>query len=112
MLAQRLSEADEILARLGGQCAAEYKYDGVRIQAHRTADGEIELFTRAAGADQQPVPRRGRGCCDAALGPREAILEGEVGRVRRRPRGSCGRSRRSCSVAASTASPRRPGTCP
>ena len=46
MLAQRLSEAAEILAKLGGQCAAEYKYDGVRVQAHRTADGQIELFTR------------------------------------------------------------------
>src|SRR6476469_1276231 len=46
MLAQRLSEADEILARLGGRCMAEYKYDGMRLQAHRTADGEIELFTR------------------------------------------------------------------
>jgi ATP-dependent DNA ligase len=28
LLAQRLSEAGEILARLGGQCMAEYKYDG------------------------------------------------------------------------------------
>ena len=46
MLAQRLSEAEEILAKLGGSCAAEYKYDGMRVQAHRTADGEIELFTR------------------------------------------------------------------
>ena len=46
MLAQRLSDAAEILAKLGGQCAAEYKYDGVRVQAHRTADGAIELFTR------------------------------------------------------------------
>jgi DNA ligase-1 len=45
MLAQRLSVADEILARLGGQCMAEYKYDGMRLQAHRTADGQIELFT-------------------------------------------------------------------
>src|SRR6266536_3457994 len=34
MLAQRLSDAKEILAKLGGQCAAEYKYDGVRVQAH------------------------------------------------------------------------------
>jgi DNA ligase 1 len=28
MLAQRLSDATEILAKLGGRCAAEYKYDG------------------------------------------------------------------------------------
>ncbi len=46
MLAQRLTGAAEILAKLGGQCAPEYKYDGVRVQAHRTADGQIELFIR------------------------------------------------------------------
>jgi DNA ligase-1 len=41
MLAQRLSEPVEILAKLGGRCAAEYKYDGIRVQAHRTADGQL-----------------------------------------------------------------------
>ena len=35
MLAQRLSDASEIVARLGGRCMAEYKYDGMRVQAHR-----------------------------------------------------------------------------
>lgn len=44
--AQRLSSTEEVLAKLGGRCAAEYKYDGIRLQAHRTADGRIELFTR------------------------------------------------------------------
>ena len=78
MLAQRLSDAAEILAKLGGRCAAEYKYDGVRVQAHRTADGADRAVHPAAGADQHPVPRRGRGCSTAGLGPREAILEGEV----------------------------------
>ena len=34
MLAQRSSVAAEILAKLGGACVAEYKYDGVRVQAH------------------------------------------------------------------------------
>src|ERR671939_401044 len=77
MLAQRLSEAHQILARLGGECAAEYKYDGVRIQAHRTADGEIELFTRGL----ERINNQFRDlveAIDAALGPREAILEGEA----------------------------------
>jgi DNA ligase 1 len=59
MLAQRLSGAEDILARLGGRCTAGYKYDGVRIQAHKTAGGQIELFTPAAGARQRPVPGRG-----------------------------------------------------
>jgi len=77
MLAQRLSDAGEILARLGGQCAAEYKYDGVRVQAHRTADGRIELFTRRLEeiSDQFPDVVE---LLAAGLGPAEAIVEGEV----------------------------------
>jgi DNA ligase 1 len=77
MLAQRLSDAGEILARLGGQCTAEYKYDGMRLQAHRTADGEIELYTRR----QERVSNQFPDVVDllrAGLIPREAILEGEV----------------------------------
>ncbi len=45
MLAQRLGGAEEILRKLGGACAAEYKYDGLGVQAHRR-DGELELFSR------------------------------------------------------------------
>jgi DNA ligase 1 len=77
MLAQRLSEADEILARLGGQCMAEYKYDGMRLQAHRTADGEIELFTRRQERVSTQFPDVVE-LLQTGLGPREAILEGEV----------------------------------
>ena len=77
MLAQRLADASEILAKLGGECAAEYKYDGVRVQAHRTADGTIELFTRRLEeiSDQFPDVVE---LLAAGLGPREVILEGEV----------------------------------
>jgi DNA ligase-1 len=77
MLAQRLSDAGEILARLGGQCAAEYKYDGVRVQAHRTGDGRIELFTRRLEeiSDQFPDVVE---LLAAGLGPAEAIVEGEI----------------------------------
>ena len=77
MLAQRLSEADQILAKLGGECAAEYKYDGVRVQAHRTADGHIELFTRRLESLSDQFPDV-VATLAAGLGPREAILEGEV----------------------------------
>jgi DNA ligase-1 len=77
MLAQRLSTPGEVLEKLGGTCAAEYKYDGMRVQAHRTADGELELFTRrlerVSGQFPDVVELLGAG-----LGPREAILEGEV----------------------------------
>jgi DNA ligase 1 len=77
MLAQRLADGSEILAKLGGRCSAEYKYDGVRVQAHRTADGAIELFTRRLERVSPQFP----DVVDhltAGLGPREAILEGEV----------------------------------
>jgi DNA ligase 1 len=77
MLAQRLSDPAEILAKLGGRCAAEYKYDGIRVQAHRTADGAIELFTRR----QERVAAQFPDVVEllaAGLGPAEAIVEGEV----------------------------------
>jgi DNA ligase-1 len=77
MLAQRLAEAPEILAKLGGECAAEYKYDGVRVQAHRTADGAIELYTRRLERVSAQFPDVVESLA-AGLGPREAILEGEV----------------------------------
>jgi DNA ligase-1 len=45
MLAERLSDAKEILAKMNGECAAEYKYDGLRIQAHIFTK-DITLFSR------------------------------------------------------------------
>jgi len=77
MLAQRLSDAADILAKLGGECAAEYKYDGIRIQAHRTADGRVELFTRRLERIGHQFPDIVE-VLSAGLGPAEAILEGEA----------------------------------
>jgi len=77
MLAQRLSDAAEILAKLGGRCSAEYKYDGVRVQAHRLADGQIELWTRRLEEISTQFPDVVE-VLKEGLGPREAILEGEV----------------------------------
>jgi DNA ligase-1 len=77
MLAQRLSDAAEILTKLGGQCAAEYKYDGVRVQAHRTADGKIELFTRGLERIGNQFPDIIE-VLESGLGPQEAIIEGEL----------------------------------
>lgn len=45
MLAERLKDAGEILAKMGGRCAAEYKLDGERVQAHKQHD-QIILFSR------------------------------------------------------------------
>jgi DNA ligase-1 len=77
MLAQRLSDAEEILRKLGGSCAAEYKYDGMRVQAHRTADGQVELFTRRLDRVSDQFPDVVQLLADG-LRPRTAILEGEV----------------------------------
>jgi DNA ligase-1 len=77
MLAQRLSSPEEVLGRLGGACAAEYKYDGIRVQAHRTGDGHLELFTRRLERVAGQFPDVVK-LLQAGLGPRETILEGEV----------------------------------
>ncbi|HJY95743.1 MAG TPA: ATP-dependent DNA ligase, partial [Streptosporangiaceae bacterium] len=77
MLAQRLADASEILAKLGGECAAEYKYDGMRLQAHKTADGRIELWTRRLEEVSEQFPDV-VDVLAAGLGPAEAIIEGEV----------------------------------
>jgi DNA ligase 1 len=77
MLAQRMSSTAEILAKLGGSCAAEYKYDGIRVQAHRTADGQLELYTRRLDRVSTQFPEMVE-ILQAGLQPREAILEGEV----------------------------------
>jgi DNA ligase 1 len=77
MLAQRLANAADILAKLGGECAAEYKYDGMRLQAHKTADGRIELWTRRLEEVSTQFPDVVE-VLSTALRPAEAIIEGEV----------------------------------
>jgi DNA ligase-1 len=76
MLAQRSSDAAEILARLDGRCAAEYKYDGIRVQAHRRADGTVELYTRRLEEISEQFPDIVELL--AGVGPAEVILEGEI----------------------------------
>jgi DNA ligase-1 len=75
MLAERLSSPREILEKLGGKCAAEYKYDGERIQAHKK-DTDVVLFSRRLEniSDQYPdVVRLVRKNTIA----KDAVLEGE-----------------------------------
>ncbi|HVO77491.1 MAG TPA: ATP-dependent DNA ligase [Methanomassiliicoccales archaeon] len=45
MLAERLPSPEEILTKMDGKAAFEYKYDGLRVQAH-IKDGKIKLFSR------------------------------------------------------------------
>jgi len=47
MLAERLSSSSEILEKMGGRCAVEYKYDGERVQIHRNVgDTGTTLYSR------------------------------------------------------------------
>jgi DNA ligase-1 len=45
MLAERLGSVPDILEKMEGRAAFEYKYDGMRIQAHADAEG-VHLFSR------------------------------------------------------------------
>jgi DNA ligase-1 len=76
MLAERLSDPNEILEKMNGRAAAEYKYDGLRIQAHLTSR-KVTLFSRRLEniTDQFPDLHTllKRGIVDDGL-----ILEGEA----------------------------------
>ncbi|MDR0778986.1 MAG: ATP-dependent DNA ligase, partial [Methanomassiliicoccaceae archaeon] len=45
MLAERLPSLAEVVEKLEGKCAMEYKYDGIRVQAHITKDS-VKLYSR------------------------------------------------------------------
>jgi|GEM_PF-12434 len=45
MLAERLQSISEVVEKMGGRCAMEYKYDGIRVQAHIGKDG-VKLYSR------------------------------------------------------------------
>lgn len=46
MLAERMQTPEEIIGQMNGVASAEYKLDGERVQAHKTVDGEVTLFSR------------------------------------------------------------------
>lgn len=47
MLAERLPEIKDILEKMGGRAAFEYKYDGMRTQIH-IKDGKVKIFSRGS----------------------------------------------------------------
>jgi len=75
MLAERSGSIVEILERMGGRAAFEYKYDGLRVQAHITPD-KVKLFSRNLEdiTSQFPdlIDKLRRNCL-----VREAIVDGE-----------------------------------
>jgi DNA ligase-1 len=75
MLCERLPSAKEILEKLGGIGAAEYKYDGLRVQAHITPK-EIHLFSRRLENITNQFPDVAK-LLQKSLKAREVIVEGE-----------------------------------
>ncbi len=47
MLAERLPEISDILKKMGGKAAFEYKYDGMRTQIH-IKEGKVKIFSRGS----------------------------------------------------------------
>jgi DNA ligase-1 len=76
MLAERLTSATDILDKLGGQGSAEYKYDGLRVQAHISSD-EIVLFSRRLENITSQFPDVARAL-RKSIRVNEAIIEGEA----------------------------------
>src|SRR6266566_4131379 len=76
MLAERLSDPREILEKMNGSAAAEYKYDGLRIQAH-LSDRKVTLFSRRLEniTDQFPDLHT---LLKQGISDDELILEGEA----------------------------------
>ena len=75
MLAERLASPEEILERLDGRAAFEYKYDGVRVQAHISKDG-TRLYSRRLD-DLTPQFPDVVSALEGSFQGDEAIVEGE-----------------------------------
>ena len=75
MLCERLETLEEILQRLG-RCALEYKYDGLRVQAH-IGRSETRLFSRHLEDITVQFPDLVAGLKDAHEGT-QGIVEGEA----------------------------------
>jgi len=74
-LAERMASLDEILSKLGGEAAAEYKLDGIRIQAHVSNDN-VQLFSRREENVTNQFPDVVRDIRRSSTA-KEAIIDGE-----------------------------------
>ena len=55
MLAERLPDLDEILGKMEGEAAFEYKYDGLRAQIHAEG-GQVKIFSRGTEETTSQFP--------------------------------------------------------
>jgi len=75
MLAERLPSLEGIMERMEGKCAMEYKYDGIRVQAHISEEG-VKLYSRRLEDLTTNFPDIAKALKEAFKG-KEAIVEGE-----------------------------------
>ncbi len=75
-LAERLPSAEEAVKRLGGEFAAEPKFDGFRVQVHKNAD-DIKLFSRNLENTTHAFPDLIAGV-KKEVKAKSAIFEGEA----------------------------------
>lgn len=75
MLAERLGAPEEILEKFGGKCVAEYKYDGERVQAHKSGD-RVVLYSRRLENISSQYPDA-ISLIREQLNVKEAIIEAE-----------------------------------
>jgi len=76
MLAERMETAEAIIEQMGGVASAEYKLDGERVQAHKTRDGKVTLYSRRLEMITEQYSDLVEAL--ASLPAREFIVEGEV----------------------------------
>jgi DNA ligase-1 len=76
MAAQRMPTTEEILEKLGGNCALEFKYDGERVQAHISKDS-IKLFSRNLNEISEMYPDV-QSLLKRHLNSNDTIIEGEI----------------------------------
>jgi DNA ligase 1 len=74
MLAQTAEDVNEALAELG-EAALEYKFDGARVQAHKSGD-EVVIFSRGSNDVSAAVPEVVEAV--RAIPGHDLILDGEV----------------------------------
>ncbi|MGC2289645.1 MAG: ATP-dependent DNA ligase, partial [Thermoplasmata archaeon] len=76
MLAERSPDLADVLKRMGGRAALEYKYDGLRVQAHIPASGPVKLFSRRLEQISAQFPELVEAL-PPSIRRRPAIVEGE-----------------------------------
>ncbi|MBV8865963.1 MAG: ATP-dependent DNA ligase [Acidobacteriaceae bacterium] len=75
MLAQTAQDVSDALRDLGGEAALEYKFDGARIQAHKSGD-QVVIYSRGANDVSTAVPEIVAAV--RAIPAQRLILDGEA----------------------------------